>query len=147
MFCPKCGNQNPEGTPYCGACGAPLNAAPQQPQYTQPMGYTQPAGYAQPVYTAPNTTVPGKGMGITGMILGIVALVMFCYWVVSIPCAIVGAILAGVALNKAKQVGMKNGMATAGLVCSCIALGLAVLYLIFIGALLAELGIAIGSLA
>lgn len=25
MFCPKCGAQNPEGSPFCGACGAPLS--------------------------------------------------------------------------------------------------------------------------
>ena len=43
MFCPKCGAQNPDGSPFCASCGAQLNAAqPQQPVnqggFGQPMG-------------------------------------------------------------------------------------------------------------
>ncbi len=26
MICPKCGNENPEGTQFCGKCWAPLGA-------------------------------------------------------------------------------------------------------------------------
>ena len=41
MFCPKCGANVPEGTPFCGSCGTPLNAqqqAPvQQPTYQAPV--------------------------------------------------------------------------------------------------------------
>ena len=39
MFCPNCGTQLPDGSQFCGNCGAPQNAqqapnaAPQQPQY------------------------------------------------------------------------------------------------------------------
>ena len=43
MFCPKCGAQNPDGSPFCASCGAQLNA--QQPQ--QPVnqgGFGQPSG-------------------------------------------------------------------------------------------------------
>ena len=24
MFCPKCGNQNPDGAAFCGSCGSAL---------------------------------------------------------------------------------------------------------------------------
>ncbi len=39
MFCPKCGAQNPDGSPFCASCGAQLNAQqPQQPMMNQPTG-------------------------------------------------------------------------------------------------------------
>lgn len=127
MFCPNCGAQNADNVAFCASCGANLGA--QQPVYQAPV---QPVYQApvQPVYQQPaQQPVPGKGMGIAGMVLGIVALVLFCWWYVAIPCAIVGAILSGVALKKAQEVGKKNGMAVAGLVCSCIALGIAIIFI------------------
>jgi hypothetical protein len=109
----------------------PVYQAPVQPMYQAPV---------QPVYQQPiQQPVPGKGMGITGMVLGIVALVLFCMWYVSIPSAIVGAILSGVALKKAQEVGKKNGMATAGLVCSCIALGIAILFVLAVASCAADI--------
>lgn len=159
MFCTKCGNQNPDGTKFCIKCGNPMEAqaqpqaeAPvqqpvqpvqqpvQQPVYQQPVQqpvYQQPM-YQQPMYQKP--AVPGKGLGITSMVLGIVALVFFCYWYISIPCGIIGLALGAVSLNKARACNLKNGLATAGLVCSCVAVGLAVLFILLVAAGLAELG-------
>ena len=31
MFCPKCGAQVPDGSPFCSSCGAPMAQQPQQP--------------------------------------------------------------------------------------------------------------------
>lgn len=76
-------------------------------------------------------------MGIAGMVLGIVSLALFCIWYLALPCGITGIILSALAVNKAKAAGIKNGMATAGVICSAIALGLAVLFI-----LLAVIGIA-----
>lgn len=151
MFCPNCGAQNADGTAFCASCGSNLNAqqapaqqAPvQQPVYQQPV-YQQPV-YQQPAYQKP-ASVPGKGLAITGMVLGIVSLVLFCILYISIPCAIVGAVLSGVGLKKAKDAGMKNGMAVAGLVCSLIALGICVIYWVLAAAALAEIGFALNSL-
>jgi hypothetical protein len=81
-------------------------------------------------------TVPGKGLGIASMVVGIVAIVLVCMWYISIPLAIVGAALGGVASSKAKKANMKNGMATAGLVCSIICLALNVLWILGLGALI-----------
>jgi len=153
MFCPNCGKQNEDSARFCYGCGTvfenaaqqpqqpvqPQYQAPQQPQYQAPQ---QPQYQApqQPVYPAQQPAVPGKGLAITSMVLGIVALVFCCIWYLGIPCAIVGAVLGGIAYSKAKAVGMKSGMAVAGLVCSCIALGLNILVIILAAIGLASLG-------
>ena len=51
MFCTKCGNQFADGSAFCPSCGAPVNAAPQQPVYQQPVQpqYQQPAPQVAPV--------------------------------------------------------------------------------------------------
>lgn len=95
---------------------APVAQPVAQPVYTAPV-------YAAPVPAAP-VSVPGKGLGIASMVLGIVALVFFCTSWFAIACALVGCILGAIGLKKAKDAGVKNGMAVAGLVCSVIALAL-----------------------
>ena len=122
MFCPNCGSQNPDGAPFCSACGQAMSA-PQAP-VQQPV-------YGAPVYGAnQKPAVPGKGLSIASMVLGIVSLALFCVWYLAIPCSIVGVALGGVAFNKAKEVGMKNAFATTGIVCSCVALGITLLILV-----------------
>ena len=101
-ICKNCGTNNEEGVAYCAGCGAAMEVGYQSPvSYQQPVQqsayqqptYQQPA-YQQPVYQQPAApVVPGKGMSITAMILGIVSLVFCCVWYISIPCAIVGLIL------------------------------------------------------
>ncbi len=62
----------------------------------------------------------GAGLGIASMVLGIVALVLSCcLYFISIPCAIIGIILAFVSLSGKKD---GKGMAIAGLVCSIVSL-------------------------
>ena len=128
MFCPKCGTKNEDGAQFCYACGTIFEKENQQPQMQQPI--------QQPVMPVmdPNAkpVVPGKGLGIAGMILGILSLALFCVWYLSIPCGITGIILSAIAASKAKAAGVKNGMATAGIVCSSIAIGLAILFIILV---------------
>ncbi len=145
-FCTNCGAQLQDEAQFCTNCGAQQSAAQQaQPVVEAQPVYQQPV-YQQPVQSAAQPTVPGKGLGIAGMILGIISLVLFCIFYISIPCSIIGAILGGVGLSKAKAVGMKNGMATAGFVCSCIALGVTILFIILAIAGLTELGFALNEL-
>lgn len=152
-FCKHCGSQIEDNAAFCGVCGQAQNTvepqAQEAPVYTQPQAqapvYQVPVQPQQPVYVAPQAPVyaqpqvkapvPGKGVGIAGMVLGIVSLALFCAWYLAIPCAIIGAALGGVGLSKAKAAGMKNGMAAAGVACSCVALGLALLFvlLVFLG--------------
>jgi len=69
---------------------------------------------------------PGRGMSIAGMVLGIIGLA-FC-WLSTlffpIACAIVGLILSVIGMRKSKEAGFPTGMATAGLVCSVVSLGI-----------------------
>ena len=141
-YCPNCGGQMEDTATFCLNCGANA-AAPQAPQApVDPVApqapYGQPAYYAaaQVPYGQP-AKVPGKGLGIAGMVLGIVSLALFCFWYLAIPCVITGCILAGIGLNQAKKVGAKNGMAVAGLVCSLIALAILVV-IVVIGVIAVE---------
>lgn len=52
MFCTKCGSQFADGSAFCPNCGAPVNAAPEQPVQPEQPVYQQPV-YQQPVYQQP----------------------------------------------------------------------------------------------
>ena len=89
-----------------------------------------------------------KGLAITSMILGIVAIcisVFSCGLMApfAIPIALVGVILGGVSLSQYKKAEKKDGkgMATAGLVLSVIVLGISLL-MVFMCSGCAALGIA-----
>ena len=145
--CSNCGAELKDEAKFCGKCGTAQAEQPayqqpayQQPTYQQPTyqqpAYQQPAyqqpAYQQPAYQQPAqpAIVPGKGMAIASMVLGIVSLALFCVSYLAIPCGIVGAVLGAIARSKAVEVGAKNGMANAGIACSCVALGLALLIVI-----------------
>lgn len=89
---------------------------------------------------------PKPGMGIASMVLGIVAVVFCCcFYYVSIPCAIVGLVLAIVVLRRGDMAGRK--MAIAGLVLSIVALVLVVLYIILVGTMVGGLSAYLTELA
>lgn len=57
MFCPKCGNQNPDGAAFCGSCGSALTqqeipAKPVEPPTPPPVN--DPTAYAAPPEEAPS---------------------------------------------------------------------------------------------
>ena len=87
------------------------------------------------------TTVPGKGLGVASMVLGILSLALFCFWYIAIPCAIISLILGFVGKSAASKAGAKNGMATAGIVCSFISIGIVILSLTILAGVVAELGL------
>jgi len=66
-------------------------------------------------------------MAIAALILGIVSLGLFCIWYVALPCAILAIIFGIIGRNRAKAGASGGGMATAGLVCGVIAVGVAIL--------------------
>lgn len=162
IFCAGCGTrlaaEQPVQQPICEApveapaCEAPVQVPvyevpvqPQQPVYQVPVQPQQPV-YQQPYQPAYQQSyqpyqayqkpadVPGKGIGIAGMILGIASLVCCCEGIIAGPCALIGLILSIVGVSKASKAGAKNGFAIAGIVCASIGLIFAALYLlIFIG--------------
>lgn len=144
MFCTQCGNQNPEGANNCVVCGAPLNGA--DPIQTKPNPNPSYASYEETQFLDQNPYVydnqagnyaipeapqqkPGKGLGIASLILGIVSLLLSCCCM-PIPLPIAGLIMGIISKKKAKAVGMKNGVATAGVVLCAIALIAAVVFMV-----------------
>lgn len=145
MICEKCGTFNNDEAVFCTTCGADLkNQAPvapaapvQQPPYQQ-APYQQ-APYQQNPYQqnpyqqnpyqqnpyqsvpAAEESMPGKGLAIAGMILGIVSLLCFPY-ITGVLGIIFGAI--------AKSKGCTSGMATTGIILGAIGLGLWLIMLV-----------------
>lgn len=75
---------------------------------------------------APNQK--SSGLAVTSMVLGIISLALFCVWYIALPCAIVGLVLGIVASGKVKRGEAAGaGMAKAGIICSIVALGLAII--------------------
>ncbi len=157
LFCTVCGAslKQPEPTPVVveQPAPAPVMEQPvaQQPVYAQPVQpaqpvYTQPVGQpvqpAQPVYTQPvygqpmqQPKIPGKGLAITGMVLGIISLCTF--WCYGFILGILGIIFGGVAKGK----GYKGGMGTAGIVCGAISVGFWIVMLLIAGSAVAAFGL------
>lgn len=81
-------------------------------------------------YDVNQTPQGGAGMSIASMVLGIVALVSCCIWWISIPCGVIGIVLAVLSLKGQKP---GRGMAIAGLVCAIIGLIPAILLVAFSG--------------
>ena len=125
MHCPNCGIYNPDGAAFCASCGTPLPAI---------AGYSAP----QPYYAPPAPAIPGKAQGLTGMICGIVSAALFCIWYLALPAGIVGIVFSVLARNKARAAGINNTAANAGLACSCVGVGLSVLFLILVFTAFAE---------
>ena len=108
LVCPKCGAQNMDGATACSNCGVQFAVTPNQ------------------AYAPANAAQPGKGLAIAGMVCGIVS--FFCFgFILGLLAIIFGAV--------AKSKGYTGGMATSGIVLGCIALGLYVISLLFLGSL------------
>jgi len=83
------------------------------------------------VETKETATGNSKGFRIASLVLGIVSLVIFCIWYLSIPCAILAIVFSVLAKKKSG----KSGMTTAGLVLGIVTLAIlaVVLFLGIIG--------------
>lgn len=85
-----------------------------------------------------NMANQSKGLSIASMVLGIIALVFFCFVYICIPCGIISIILGGIALATKKA---GKGMAIAGLVCSIIGIAIYVICLLVGASLLSSMGL------
>ena len=141
MFCSKCGQQLPDGSTHCTACGTsflppqPQMQYPQQPQTPQQPYYPQtmqapPQYQPQPQYQPPYNNVQRGPEPESGNMnaLSIVAFVM------SFVASIVGIILSAIALGQHKSdITLKGrGFAKAGLIISIISTSVYVTYFLLI---------------
>lgn len=76
-----------------------------------------------------NQEVKHKGLAIASMVCGIVGIVFFCFWYLSIVLAILAIIFGAIFLNANKENEDKTGrgMAIAGLILGIITIGLVIL--------------------
>jgi type II secretory pathway pseudopilin PulG len=87
-------------------------------------------------HAAPVHPQQGNGMAVAGMVLGILGLALCWLPFVGWLCALLGIILGGLGMSKAKQVaGKGKGMAIAGLICGL--LGLLIGVMLFVLATMA----------
>jgi hypothetical protein len=100
MYCSRCGQQNPDGAKFCGACGATLN---------------------QSTIQTPNFGIKTSGMAIGAMVLGILGI--FTCGLTAIPAIILG-IVSLVRIEKSGGSLTGRGFAIAGIVVPCVMLPL-----------------------
>ncbi|MEU6125644.1 DUF4190 domain-containing protein [Streptomyces sp. NPDC047123] len=76
---------------------------------------------------------PANGMGVAGLVLGIVAAVVFCLWPLAIVLGILAVIFGAVGRRKARQGAATNGgQALAGMICGAVGVALAVVVLVIL---------------
>ncbi len=149
-FCPHCGEALTAPNGGFGLNGSydPRFYAP----YGQPYGYYQ-APYAQSPYAQPpqapyvpycaqypyygipdpRIPLPGNGLGIASLVLGIIGILVFLFGEAElIICSVIGLILGIIAENKASRLRRKNGFAIAGIICSIVPVSI-IMMLLFTG--------------
>jgi hypothetical protein len=103
------------------------------------MAATQPVPeQSEPV--RPDTTTSGRergrGLGVAALVIGVaslVAAISFLLFPLALIGAVVGAVLGGIALSRGRPGGGMNGQALAGLICSLLALALAITWTVRVG--------------
>ena len=86
-------------------------------------------------------TNTGQGLGIAGLVLGIVSIplaIMGCTFIIALLFGAVGIVLSAIGLSQAKQTNGAKGITTAGLVVSIVGSVIAILWFLFLGALLQD---------
>lgn len=77
-----------------------------------------------------------KGLGVASLVLGIVSIVLMCIWYIAVPSAIV-AIVLGVLARKDPE---SRGFGTAGMVTGIVGIVFSGSWVLFLGAVIAGLG-------
>lgn len=141
MFCPNCGTQNPDGTSFCGNCGAPLAAnanpapAPAPATPVAPVAPVAPTPVPQPAPSYSPDQMPIQAIGpkdngtnamcITGFIMSLVSIILGgALSLISLILCIIGVNSA----SKKKQSG--RGMGIAGIIISAVIIAIWIIALI-----------------
>ena len=153
-FCSQCGAPQPDGAKFCASCGKPI-VQPVASAPVNPQPVYRPPVYGQPIYSQPITYVapkiPGRGLGIAAMVLGIVAQVYGAIFLLAaletaqyrdydyyryeisedlapvMILVVIPAILAMCFSVSAKNKGYRNGVSNSGMVLSVISLACALI--------------------
>lgn len=149
MKCTFCGSEVPAGQKVCPICGVEVEdtvASSASVENSQ-----KPKAKADK-----SEPVPGKVLGLVGMIIAIASLVLgffgccCCTWVVPVftVISVVSLVLCIVAAAKAKKAGMKNVFAVVGIIVSAVSLAVMVISIVlWIASFFLNIGIAgIGGL-
>lgn len=113
---PPIGPEGPGQMPY-GYPGGPGHPSPQgYPGYPGYPGYQ---GQGQPGYGWPAMPMaPANGMGVTSLVLGIIAAAVFCLWPLAIVLGVLAIIFGAIGRGRARRGEATNpGQALAGLIC------------------------------
>ncbi|MFJ4716128.1 DUF4190 domain-containing protein [Streptomyces sp. NPDC088785] len=96
---------------------------PQAPQHPQQYGYWPGALPAQ----------PSNGLGIAGMVLGIVAAVLFLMWPIALICGVLGIIFGAMGRARVRRGEATNpGQALTGIICGAAGAALAVGFVVLV---------------
>jgi uncharacterized membrane protein YvbJ len=111
MYCPKCGEQNPDNSSFCGKCGAALTL-------------TQTASVPQ----RPLETARTSGLAIASLVLGIAGFLIN-------PLSILAIIFGAIAMSQTgRNPNLKGrGMAVAGLVLGIVVAAFWIIIIVFVG--------------
>ncbi|TGB08052.1 DUF4190 domain-containing protein [Streptomyces sp. MZ04] len=118
---PPIGPEGPGQVPY-GYPGYPgYEGVPGAQAYAGPQGYPGYPGYqgGPPGYGWPAMPMaPANGMGVTSLVLGIIAAVGFCLWPLAIVLGILAIIFGAIGRGRARRGQATNpGQALAGIIC------------------------------
>jgi ribosomal protein L40E len=122
MYCPKCGQQNPEGSKYCRNCGTLLADAVEATGTTEQSSPTS-SSQPQPVLQAGRNS----GMAVAALVLGIIGLFFNILGVLAI-------IFGAIAISQInREPGLQGkGMAVAGLVLGIVSIAVWILIIVFV---------------
>ena len=125
MFCSYCGSLHEDTARFCGVCGAKLAVQPLAAPEGQPDQHVRQAqgwpGYSCWQMPQPEK-LPGKGFGVAGLVLSLVALAIGTAWLFSAILAVLGIVFSAIGLAKAKKAEKSNGLAVGGLICGIVAI-------------------------
>ncbi|MFI1682325.1 DUF4190 domain-containing protein [Streptomyces sp. NPDC020607] len=92
-------------------------------------GYQGYPGYGWPAMPAP----PANGMGVTALVLGIIAAAGFCLWPLAIVLGVLAVVFGAVGRGKARRGEATNGgQALAGIICGAVGVVLGVALLVIL---------------
>ncbi|MEU4168192.1 DUF4190 domain-containing protein [Streptomyces sp. NPDC026665] len=102
---------------------------PQYPGFPAGAGYPGAPGYGWPV----RQSMPSNGLGTAGLVLGIIAAVLFIVWPLAIVLGVLAVIFGLIGGAKARRGEATNpGQALAGVICGAVGLVLAVVVLVLV---------------